>query len=89
MNPVLGGAVAMASVVASLFFLRFWRDSKDRLFLHFSFAFAALAVNWLGLSQSPSGPETEVSVFLPRLVAFLSIIIAVVDKNRQARRSRG
>jgi hypothetical protein len=36
MNAALLGAIAMASLVAALFFLRFWRDTKDRLFLFFS-----------------------------------------------------
>jgi hypothetical protein len=84
-NPILGGAIALASAVASLFFLRFWRDSRDRLFLFFCLAFVALTVNWLALAGSPRLPETDGSAFLPRLVAFLLIIAGIIDKNRRSR----
>ena len=39
-HPMLMGAVAMASVVAALFFLRFWSQTRDHLFLFFAAAFA-------------------------------------------------
>lgn len=84
MNPVLGGALTLASAVASLFFLRFWRDSRDRLFLFFSCAFLALASNWLVLALAPHLPETLPSAFLPRLLAFLLIIAGIIDKNRRS-----
>jgi hypothetical protein len=44
------GALAMAFAVAGLFFLRFWRDTKDRLFAFFALAFFALAANRLGFA---------------------------------------
>ena len=42
LNAVLMGAVAMASFVAMLFFLRFWRQTRDSLFLLFAIAFLDL-----------------------------------------------
>src|SRR5205823_12585686 len=35
-NYLLTGAIAMASCVIALFFLRFWRNSGDRFFLYFA-----------------------------------------------------
>ena len=32
-NAVMLGAIAMASLVAALFFLRFWKNTRDRFFL--------------------------------------------------------
>ena len=32
MNDMLLGAIAMASLIAGLFFLRFWKSSGDRFF---------------------------------------------------------
>lgn len=84
MNPILGGALAMAAGLVSLFFLRFWRVSGDRLFLFFCLAFSTLALNWLGLALSPSVSEAHGEVFLLRLLAFVLIIIGVVDKNRRS-----
>jgi peptidoglycan/LPS O-acetylase OafA/YrhL len=85
-NPVLGGALTLACTVASLFFLRYWRDSRDRLFLFLSCAFLAMAANWLELARSPHLPETAASAFVPRLVAFLLIIAGIIDKNRRSGR---
>ncbi len=47
LNPVMLGAAATASLVAALFFLRFWRQSRDSLFLWFSVAFAIDALTRL------------------------------------------
>jgi hypothetical protein len=83
MNPVLGGALTLASALASLFFLRFWRDSRDRLFFFFSCAFVAFTANWIVLALSPHLPETAPAAFLPRLLGFLLIIAGIIDKNRR------
>jgi hypothetical protein len=88
MNPELNhlfwGALAMACWVAGLFFLRFWRLSRDRLFVFFVLAFWLLALNWLGLGLL-SGPETRHQVTVLRFIAFSLIIIGIVDKNRRER----
>ena len=86
MNAVLMGAVAMASLVAALFFLRFWRQTADRFFLLFAIAFAVDAVTRLILGASPPPTEAEPLVYLARLVTFALIVLAIADKNR-ARRS--
>jgi len=85
MNPILGGALAMATWLASVFFFRFWRVTRDRLFLFFCLSFATLALNWLGLAWAPALSEAHEGVFLLRLLAFVLIIIGVVDKNRRSR----
>ena len=71
----------MASLVAALFFLRFWRQSHDRLFLWFSIAFAIDAVTRLLLGLSHVSVEQEPFFYLARLATFCAIIIAVVQKN--------
>jgi hypothetical protein len=85
LNAVLMGAVAMASFVVAMFFLRFWRQTKDRFFLLFSIAFAVDAISRfvLGLVQPPS--EAEPVFYLARLLTFSLIIAAIVDKNRARR----
>ena len=50
MKQVLMGRLAMACAVAALFFLRFWRQTRDRLFALFAVAFAVLGVNRVGLA---------------------------------------
>ncbi len=80
---VLMGAVAMASSVACVFFLRFWRDTRDTFFLLFSLAFGIDAVARLVLGlHGPTG-EMEPLYYVARLVTFLLILAAIVLKNRR------
>ena len=43
MNQLVSGAMVMAYLAAGLFFLRFWRQTHDRLFAMFAAAFWILA----------------------------------------------
>ena len=79
---VLMGAVAMASFVATLFFLKFWRHTRDPFFLLFAAAFAIDAVGRLTLGVVQISNEAEPAAYLPRLVTFGLIVIAIVQKNR-------
>lgn len=85
LHLVVRGALAFASWVAGLFFLRFWRLSRDRLFVFLCAAFWLLGVNWLSLAANHWVPETRHQAFLVRLLAFVLIIIGVIDKNRRGR----
>jgi hypothetical protein len=64
MNDVLLGAIAMASFVATLFFLRFWRQTRDRFFLLFAIAFALDALTRLTLGLSTVSHEQEPLFYL-------------------------
>jgi hypothetical protein len=86
MNAALLGAVAMASLVAALFFLRFWRQTADRFFLLFSVAFAIDAGSRFVLALASVTQETEPLFYIPRLVMFGLIILAIVQKNRPGAR---
>lgn len=80
------GLLTMASAVAAVFFARYWRMTRDRLFAFFGLAFAAMALNWIGLSAVDPALEAQHYVFLVRLLAFALIIVAIVDKNRRDKR---
>jgi hypothetical protein len=82
--PLLGGMVSMASLVAGLVFLRFWRRSQDRLFMYFCVAFLVDAVVRIAQTFVPVGSEHEAFIYLPRLATFALIAWAIVDKNRRA-----
>ena len=81
-NSVLSGAVAMASFVAALFFLRFWRQTRDSFFLLFALAFAIDACSRFVLGLGHLSQETEPLFYLPRLLMFGLIIVAIIQKNR-------
>ena len=78
------GMLVMASSVVGLFFLRFWRRTRDRLFLIFSAAFWLMALNW-ALLATIGRDEVKTELYLIRLLAFVLILIAIVDKNRSSR----
>jgi len=78
---VLMGAVAMASFVATLFFLRFWRQTRDPLFILFALAFGLDAVMRVVLGLAAVSSETEPLIYLTRLISFALIVIAIIRKN--------
>ncbi|HYX65404.1 MAG TPA: DUF5985 family protein [Burkholderiales bacterium] len=81
MIEFLSGAVTMGFVVAAVFFLRFWRRTRDRFFFAFAIAFLLLALNqalaqWLGAAD-----ERVMYTYLLRVLGFVIILAAIIDKN--------
>jgi hypothetical protein len=76
------GATGLECLIAGLFFLRFWRDSRDRLFLRFAFAFWMLGVSYVLLGLIAFATDWRMYVFLVRLAAFCLILLGIVEKNR-------
>jgi hypothetical protein len=89
MDQLTAGAIAMGFCVAALFFFRFWRDSRDRLFALFGLAFVLMAANRIMIAASTHpGPREE--QYWVRFAAFVLILAAILDKNRpRGRRDRG
>jgi hypothetical protein len=87
LHPFMFGILTAAAFTAAVFFLRFWTLTSDRLLLYFSLAFVALGLNWFALAMTDPASEDRYFVFLLRLLAFIFIIIGIVDKNRRAQRS--
>jgi hypothetical protein len=83
----LSGAIMMASLVAGLVFLRFWRQTRDRLFATFALSFWLMALERLILAAIEPVDETRTFVHMIRLMAFLLIVVAIIDKNRGASRA--
>jgi hypothetical protein len=81
MNHMLLGAIAMASLVAGLFFLRCWRDTKDRFFLYFSVSFFLEGLNRFALAMSSDPNEGRPLFYFVRLVSFVLILLAIAHKN--------
>ncbi len=77
----LSGAIFIASLTVSLFFLKFWRKEKDSLFLFFSLAFALIGIERIVLMAVTSATEGQPYIYLIRLTAFGLILTAIVRKN--------
>ena len=83
----MSGAVAAAFVVAGLFFLRFWKRTRDSLFIAFALAFWLLGFTQAMLALSDFPIEERSWLYLLRLAAFSLILISIYFKNRSAKRS--
>ena len=75
------GLIAMGFTVCAVFFLRFWRRTRDTFFLVFSIAFLLLALNQALTTLLGLPLEERSWLYLLRLFAFLIIIAAIVRKN--------
>jgi hypothetical protein len=80
----MSGAVAMACFAIGLVFLRYWRVSRDPFFIWFASAFWCFSIGWILKLVGPDYQEHTHYLYLPRLVGFLLILIAIVAKNRRA-----
>jgi len=83
MDLMLLGAIAMGSLIAGLFFLRFWKDTGDRFFLFFAVSFLVEGFNRaaLGLSSDPN--EGRPFFYFIRFLSFVLILLAIAHKNRR------
>jgi hypothetical protein len=85
MNEMLTGAVALASILVGLFFLRFWRNTRDRFFLYFSLSFWLQGLNRIAIGFQATENEDSAAVYLVRLAAYALILMAIWEKNRRRR----
>jgi hypothetical protein len=79
---LLLGVIVSASLAASAFFLKFWRQTHDKLFLGFSAAFAIESVNRLAFLFLDHQYEGNTLIYTVRLFSYLLILAAIVNKNR-------
>jgi len=81
MDFFLSGMATAGFLIAALFFFRFWKRTKDFLFVTFGIAFLLFAGGqaaalWLNL------PHNDNSwVYLLRLAGFVLLLIAIARKN--------
>lgn len=82
MANLLIGGIVVASALAGLFFLRFWRSTNDRFFLLFALAFWIEGLQRFAVYYWFRGEDASPLAYLPRLLAYALIIVAIVAKNR-------
>jgi hypothetical protein len=87
LKPMINGALVLACLACALFFLRFWKASRDRLFAFFALAFTVMSLNWTALTLLDVEDERRHYVYVIRLVSFSIILFAIWDKNRAGRGS--
>lgn len=84
---MLLGAIATASLVIALFFLRYWRSTGDRFFLFFALSFTIDGLDRLFFSSTGLADAEHPAYYLIRLFAYGLIVFAIFDKNRPRKKS--
>jgi hypothetical protein len=82
----LGGAIALGYCVIALFFLKFWRRTRDPFFGAFSLAFLLLGIGRVVESALRNAEASTPAMYSFRLLAFLIIIYAILQKNMAAKK---
>jgi hypothetical protein len=86
LNAFLNGIILLGHGSAGLFFLRFWRKTRDRLFLMFAIAFWLLGIIRIAMALLGQDGEDHYMYWF-RLAAYLLILVAIVDKNMHWRKN--
>ncbi len=81
----MGGLSVAGYAIAGVFFLSFWRKTRDSLFMVFALAFGLMTLNQavpviLGIPREEQG-----GIYLLRAAAFILIIVAILAKNLSKR----
>jgi uncharacterized membrane protein HdeD (DUF308 family) len=76
------GVIVTASLACGGFFLKYWRRTRDTLFLAFGAAFIIEGINRIFFLFLDRPDEGSAWIYTVRLLAFLLILAAIVRKNR-------
>jgi len=88
----LSGFAAATFLASAVFFLKFWRASRESLFLNFAAAFTLLGVErvvgaahsaWHGY-EADAMDHARSWIYLLRLLAFAALLYGIVRKNTKA-----
>jgi uncharacterized membrane protein HdeD (DUF308 family) len=77
------GVIVACSLVAGAYFLRFWRKTRDPLFLGFGAAFLIEGCNRVVFLFVEAPEAGDPVVYSVRLLSYLIILIAIAYKNRR------
>jgi len=82
LDAYLAGAVSVACFVIVLFFLRFWRSTRDTFFVLLAMSFALEGLT-RGASAILQFTDDNPFFYGPRVIAYGLIIVAIWRKNRR------
>jgi uncharacterized membrane protein HdeD (DUF308 family) len=75
------GVIATASITAGVFFLKFWRDTRDTFFLSFAISFIIEGLNRSAVLLLEKPNEGSPGTYAVRLLSSLLILAAILRKN--------
>lgn len=77
----LMGVIATASIVAGVYFLKFWHNTRDPFFLAFAASFIIEGLNRSAVLLVDNPNEGSPWTYLVRLLSLLMILAAILRKN--------
>lgn len=83
MNEAILGGISVACLAAGLFFLRYWRSTRDIFFVFFVLSFWIQAANHAAMALTHSWNEDSPGQYLVQLLSYGLILLAIWNKNRQ------
>lgn len=75
------GFIAACSLVAGLFFFKFWRSTRDPLFLAFLIFFVVQGFTNAALLTLEHPNQGSLLIFVVRLLSVLTVLAAILWKN--------
>jgi peptidoglycan/LPS O-acetylase OafA/YrhL len=81
MYAFVSGMVTAGYLVAALFFFRFWKRTREPLFVAFSISFVLFACGQLGSIWFEGPHDDDTWTFLLRLAGFVLLLVGIVGKN--------
>jgi hypothetical protein len=82
---LLLGGISVASLVAGLYFLRYWLSTRDRFFLYLTSSFWIEGANRIYTGLTASWNEDSPIQYAIRVLSYLLILLAIWEKNRPRR----
>lgn len=76
------GVIVTCCFVAAGFFARFWRTTRDLLFLGFAAAFVLEGLNRIAFLYLDEPNAGSAVIYIVRLASYLIILAAIANKNR-------
>lgn len=77
------GVIVTASLIAGSFFLKFWKQTRDQLFLFFAIAFYVEGFNRSAFLFLDRPNEGDPLIYFIRFLSYALIVVAIVNKNRR------
>ncbi len=87
LDGFLTGVISTCSFMAGIFFLKFWKRTRDFLFLAFGIAFLVEGINRCAILMVDKPNEGSPAIYAVRLAASLLILFAILRKNYGKARS--
>jgi hypothetical protein len=81
LNGFLLGIIVAGSFTAGGFFIKFWRQTRDSLFLAFAASFIVEGLNRTMILFVDAPNLGHPLIYLVRLLSYLLILVAIIHKN--------